>query len=409
MSNLTPENIKRIKYAYVAGQILSVGASFASPWIAIYDLNNPDQRGLESSFFYAGIAISSTLCGILGGYTALKFQGNKIGKGHDHDDTNKRFPADLYPRNWKSNFMEAGYLTFSTLLRLFFNYFLITALQVQYRTFINPDDTDPIEPLTLFSWGLFIFQTILVDLFFDFTNIDFEPAEEIKYSFTGSKSGALITSIVKPIAKPPLFKPAFSWICTAGVLSHTLSDYLGTLLSIPPTAYASLYTNHRTSFIAIAVVISIVSVPVLFFNYVQTLKFEAEESKENMLRVSEENEIYSRYPFLTETAKPSRIDRVLSNLSPLSKKIIRYGFYTHPFMHAGSDALPVILLLRDLFDRADVSTNVQIGVITPLALFVFASGWLGTLYSEVSEAIKHYKEQFEEESSAADHSRCSTG
>lgn len=393
MVQLTPAAAKKIQYVYVAGQMLSVGATFASPWIAINDLKNSNQRGLESVFFYSSILLSTILTGVVGGFTAAKFQGAKIGVGHDH--SGERLAYELAPRNWKSNVAETAYLAFSISLMVFYNYFLMTAMEVLYKTFKDPDNTSPIETLNGVWFVAFLIKCFVIDIFFDMTNIDYEPAEEIKKKFTGSKTGPLASLLIKPLSKPLLLKPVITWINTAGVISHTLTDYCGTLLSLPPMVYVHLYQSPEL-FWPLFSVIALISLPLLFVNYVQTLYFEAKESEMNLKNINPEKDFTEIYPLLAEKEDKRTFLHLLLDKAPWLTKPIRYGFYSHPVMHAGSDTLPVVLLLRDMFSRLGISAGIQAAIIIPAALFVFGSSAIGTLHSEVTEAMEHYKEEFED-------------
>lgn len=386
-----------VRTSYVAGQFISIGSAFAGSMFAIYDYGHPDQRVPEKISEYLWIFSFALLAASLGGFTAYKFQGIKIGS--DDNETEKphpHFSAEIAPRNWKSNLAEGVYLIFTNSLALVYNYFLITAIQAMIDNLKDPSHNYPTVPLNIWSGSILFFKTFLVDIPFDMTNADYEACKEIKQDITDSDAAPLASIFVKPFSGSPIYRPTILWLKSFGAASHVATDFLGLLLSVPPPLIIEFHKKAPDIFWISIEIVALISIPLLFVNYIQTLYFEGKISENTLKRSGAEATPYEETSLLTRPRRGPNFLRTLLNWMPILKQPIYYGIYTQSFIRAGGDVMPVVLFLRDMFHRNDwSSSSVKIPMIATLAFFVIVSSFLGTLYSEVKEAAKHYKKDFE--------------
>ena len=378
-----------IRGAYIYSQFTSIFCQFTGSVLSLWDYN----EGIDSTEGYhpkeyiiaLGIALTAAT---ISAYTSNRFQGAKIVQDPRIREATPSV-QNTQPQNWKSNLTESSYLIFNALLIITNNYFTISGIKAFGDALINSGNSEKIQailPLYGVGWTLVALKTLLGDLPFTMSNGAFEAAENIKEGITGSKEQPLVGAIMKPWAKPM----GIRWITTVGTSMHSLWDMVGLLLCIPPQAFISLYENP-TAFWSIMLTTSIVSIPLIIINLLQTRFFEGEESERNLKGINKTTE--NSALLADNQTEQSVLYRLLSKW-PNLYKIIHAGFYTQAPQHAFGDAMPAILLLRHVMQSAE--RGVQLGVITPLALSVFLFSTLGTHNSEVKESLWNLQNLFGE-------------
>ena len=177
-----------------------------------------------------------------------------------------------------------------------------------------------------------------------------------------------------------------NWIKTSGALSHVLTDCISTILSVPATAFITLYQN-TAAFWLVMTGIAAISIPLLVLNYIKTLYFEATESELNFQRLQRQNSVMPSYLVRSSKKKHHSLLRTILNWQPCLKNPMRYGFVsTQGLLHASSDTMPVILFMRDIVDRLEFNTGFETAITVLLGAIVFIGSFLGTHFSEVKMA-----------------------
>lgn len=394
-----PYKKKVIQGLYFTSQILAIGSSFAGSMFGFYDYMHPDTRAPDNPTHYLWILGPGLLAAAVGSFTAQKFQGQKIGVEEDHDAP-PQYSEHLAPHNFRSKTAERAYLLFAASLSISNNYILFAGL----NAFVT-NSPYPILPPGWTGISLFLIKSFIVDLLLDGSSAIFEACEEIKEMFTGSKAGTQISKLFRPIAvRPKLLSAFIFWVQTAGVLSHTGTDVIGLILSVP--SLLSIMPGISSTFDTLR---ELVQTPALFYpliltglvlffaNTSQALYFEAKESEHNLKRIRDDHSLLTPYPMLQEKDNDKNVIHKFLLWAPRSKNWIKRGFYTQGPLHAFGDLLPVILLLRDFFGRYGKSNNaLSVGLTISLSLLVFVGSGLGTHYSEVTTAVHHFETEFKE-------------
>jgi hypothetical protein len=397
MAILTPSKQKAILYGYIASQWAGVFCAFAGSLFSLYDLHQPDGRGQEDWGDYSWNLGCAFIAASITAYIAQEFQGKKIGVPIDAQHEDDIFTEEDAPRTTTSNTREIAFFSFATLLLSVNNYFTLACAKAMVMTFDDPTQDAPILPLSTLGLTLLFIKTILIDLPFNATNAFYETGEEIKKKATGAKAGSWISRPVSFFSTGWRYKPALYWIKTAGVFSHGLDDFLGLLLTVPPSALIRLYDMSAQFWVVISTSI-VVLIPVLYVNYIQTKYFEGAESEGNMRRCQPYDEELARMPLVwlakADKASESKKTHALPCLNSRFTKWIRCGLYTQGPFHAFGDVMPVVLFLRDIASRAEWSESTLLVVAIPLAIVVFFGSCFGTHYSEVTSAIARFDEDF---------------
>lgn len=256
----------------------------------------------------------------------------------------------------------------------------MAGIQAYFDAFSNPDDVEAILPLGAIGLTLMVLKTILGDLPFNLSNASYEAAEQIKEDITDSKKGPLVSLLMKPFAN----KYGLAWITGFSTAIHTLWDFTGLLLCVPPQVFIKLY-KEPAAFWTVMVLGTLLSIPLFAVNLIQTQYFEGKESEENLKGIMSEEQ----GQLLGE--KKSFLFKLLDRF-PRLKTPLRYGFYSQAPLHAFADAMPAILLLRYLM--VDQASGLQAGVIVPIAFLVFLFSTAGTQCSEVKTSIRNYNKEF---------------
>jgi len=402
MSDMSPLKRKIIQFSYFCGQFASIGAAFSGSMLGIHDYIHPDNREYITPQDYIWIFGLGLGAAIIGSFTAHKFQGQKIGaKAEDHNAL-PDFDADLSPQNWKSKLAESSYLFFAFALSVANNYLLVAGLNAFFK-----NSSQAILPPGSIGITIFMCKTFFLDMPFDGTSAIYEASEEIKEMLTDSKAGTLLSQFFRPLAVRPSLLLIFNfWIQTAGVCNHTGSDTIGFILSVPsllsiiPGVPPVDTINDFTSSPGLMYPLLTIAAVLFVLNCIQTLYFEATESKNNLNNLDDSQSKYDCHPLIyrnkTKKNDPQRsVIRKLLLWAPRLKKPIRYGFYTQGPLHAFGDLMPVVLLLRDLYDRHNIATApLSITSIIILSAIVFVGSCWGTHHSEVTTAIHHFDEEF---------------
>lgn len=378
-----------IRSTYVISQFATVFCQFFGSIVSLWDYYDKDRAYKIEKYVleYATAGVISTAAALIFAYTTNEFQGVKINEGaHLHDESSTIIHAYPYkdaPRNWKSNLAEAAYLLFASILTLTNNYFTIAGIKAYGAAFFDPKHVEAIAQLGIIGFAIVALKTGLGDLPFNLSNASYEAAEEIKEKITASKAGPLISLLMKPCAN----KLGLFWICTIGTFVHTLWDFTGLFLCVPPQVFIKLYKIPLLFWTIIASA-TLGIIPVFAVNVIQTRYFEGKESEINLKAIMPKNQD----PLLNPKKESKSMLHHILTCAPWLKTPIKWGFYTQAPMHAFSDTMPVILLLRHLL--SDMSTGPKFGIIAPLALLVFIFSTVGSQYSEVKTSIRHYERDF---------------